>query len=51
MSTFISNDENDSLILVKCAQRFMLFESEHGNFLDEVEFEDLREERESEFLI
>ena len=29
----------------------MLFESEHGNFLDEVEFEDLREEREAEFLI
>jgi hypothetical protein len=43
LSTFLA----DGRILVKIAQRFLLFDPE-GTFTDEIEFEDLREEREAE---
>ena len=43
LSTFLV----DGRILIKIAQRFMLFDPE-GTFIDEIEFEDLREEREAE---
>ena len=43
MSTFME----DGKILVKIGQRFLLFD-ENGAFVDEIEFEDLREEREAE---
>jgi len=43
MSTFLE----DGKILVKIGQRFLLFD-ENGAFVDEIEFEDLREEREAE---
>lgn len=43
MSTFLE----DGKILIKIGQRFILF-NENGAFIDEIEFEDLREEREAE---
>ena len=50
MSTFI-NDGDKDYILVKCAQRYLLFDSFEGGFLDEIEFEDLREEKEADLRI
>lgn len=46
MSTFLNNE----LILVKCAHRFMIFEAEHGEFIDQVEFQDMRDEREAQLI-
>ena len=43
MSTFLS----DGKILLKIAERFLLFD-EKGVFIDEIQFEDLREEREAD---
>ena len=43
MSTFLTKDR----ILLKLAQRFLLFDKD-GAFIDQIEFEDLREEKEAE---